>query len=49
LNEDELRKHPFPADKSFFAPTPQWDDKRSSDHLWSGRFTIGQPTGIVPK
>ncbi len=49
LNEDELRRHLFPADKSFFAPTPQWDDKRSSDHLWSGRFTIGQPTGIVPK
>lgn len=49
LNEDELRKHLFPTDKSFFAPTPQWDDKRSSDHLWSGRFTIGQPTGIVPK
>jgi L-alanine-DL-glutamate epimerase-like enolase superfamily enzyme len=49
LNDDEIRKHPYPADKSFFAPTPDWNDKRSSDHLWSGRFTIGQPTGIVPK
>lgn len=49
LNEDEAKKHLFPTDKSFFAPTPEWDDKRSSDHLWSGRFTIGQKTGIVPK
>lgn len=49
LNEDEIKKHPFPADKSYFAPTPEWNDRRSSDHLWSGRFTIGQPTGIVPE
>jgi L-alanine-DL-glutamate epimerase-like enolase superfamily enzyme len=49
LNEEELKKHLFPADKSFFAPTPEWNEKRSEDHLWSGRFTIGQPTGIVPK
>jgi hypothetical protein len=49
LNEDEIKKHLFPADKSYFSPTTEWDDKRSSDHLWSGRFTIGQPTGIVPK
>ena len=49
LNEDEIRKHPWPTDKSYFAPTPDWNDRRSSDHLWSGRFTIGQPTGIVPK
>jgi L-alanine-DL-glutamate epimerase-like enolase superfamily enzyme len=49
LNEEELKKHLFPADKSFFAPTPEWNEKHSEDHLWSGRFTIGQPTGIVPK
>jgi L-alanine-DL-glutamate epimerase-like enolase superfamily enzyme len=49
LNEDEAKKHLYPTDKSFFAPTPEWNDKRSSDHLWSGRFTIGQKTGIVPK
>ena len=49
LNEDEAKKHLYPLDKSFFAPTPQWNDKRSSDHLFSGRFTIGQPTGIVPE
>jgi L-alanine-DL-glutamate epimerase-like enolase superfamily enzyme len=49
LNEDEVKKHLYPTDKSFFAPTPDWNDKRSADHLWSGRFTIGQKTGIVPK
>lgn len=49
LNDDEIKKHPFPTDRSFFAPTTDWNDKHSSDHLWSGRFTIGQPTGIVPK
>jgi len=49
LNEDEAKKHLYPTDKSFFAPTTEWNDKRSSDHLWSGRFTIGQKTGIVPK
>jgi L-alanine-DL-glutamate epimerase-like enolase superfamily enzyme len=49
LNEDEMKKHLYPTDKSFFAPTTEWNDKRASDHLWSGRFTIGQKTGIVPK
>ena len=49
LNEDEIKKHFYPTDKSYFAPTPQWNDKRSADHLFSGRFTIGQPTGIVPE
>jgi L-alanine-DL-glutamate epimerase-like enolase superfamily enzyme len=47
LNEDELKKHLYPTDKSYFAPTTEWNDKRSSDHLWSGRFTIGQKTGII--
>ena len=49
LNEDEIKKHLFPTEKSYFAPTTEWNEKRSEDHLWSGRFTIGQPTGIVPK
>jgi L-alanine-DL-glutamate epimerase-like enolase superfamily enzyme len=49
LNDAEIKKHLFPTDKSYFAPTPEWNDKRSSDHLWSGRFTVGQPTGIVPR
>lgn len=47
LNDEELKKHLYPTDKSYFAPTPEWNDKRSSDHLWSGRFTIGQKTGII--
>jgi L-alanine-DL-glutamate epimerase-like enolase superfamily enzyme len=47
LNPEELKKHPFPTDKSFFAPTNEWNDKKASDHLWSGRFTIGQTTGII--
>jgi L-alanine-DL-glutamate epimerase-like enolase superfamily enzyme len=49
LNEEELKKHLHPVDKSFFVPTTEWNERRSEDHLWSGRFTIGQPTGIVPK
>jgi L-alanine-DL-glutamate epimerase-like enolase superfamily enzyme len=49
LNEDEAKKHLYPTDKSFFKPTREWDDLRSSDHLWSGRFTIGQKTGIIHK
>ena len=49
LNEEEVKKHLYPADKSYFAPTKEWDDLRSSDHLWSGRFTIGQKTGIIHK
>jgi L-alanine-DL-glutamate epimerase-like enolase superfamily enzyme len=48
LNEDEVKLHLYPGDKSFFVPTPEWDDKRAADHLWSGRYTLGQPTGIVP-
>ena len=47
LNMDELKKHPFPGEKNFFGPTTEWNDKKASDHLWSGRFTIGQTTGII--
>jgi L-alanine-DL-glutamate epimerase-like enolase superfamily enzyme len=35
LNEEEVKKHLNPKDKSFFAPTPDWNDKRSHDRLWS--------------
>jgi L-alanine-DL-glutamate epimerase-like enolase superfamily enzyme len=35
LNEDEVKKHLSPRDKSFFEPTPEWDQKRSHDRLWS--------------
>ena len=35
LVEEEMKKHLLPADKSWFAPTDQWNDVRSHDRLWS--------------
>ena len=35
LNEDEVKKHLHAKDKSFFAPTPEWDEKRSHDRIFS--------------
>lgn len=35
LNEEELRRHIHTEDKTYFAPTPQWNEKRSHDRLWS--------------
>jgi L-alanine-DL-glutamate epimerase-like enolase superfamily enzyme len=35
LNEDEVKKHLHPSNKTFFAPTTEWDQKRSHDRLWS--------------
>ena len=35
LNDEEIKKHLNEKDKSYFEPTPQWDDKRSHDRLWS--------------
>lgn len=35
LNEEEIRKHLNPKDKSYFEPTPQWNDVRAHDRLWS--------------
>jgi hypothetical protein len=35
LNEDEVRKHLNRNDPSYFVPTPEWDQKRSHDRLWS--------------
>jgi len=49
LNEEEVKEHLYPSDTSYFVPTTEWNDLRSSDHLWSGRFTIGQKTGIIHK
>lgn len=34
LNEDEVRKHLAPG-TGYFDPTPQWDNERSWDRLWS--------------
>lgn len=35
LNEEELKKHLHPKDKSYFAPTPQWNEKFSHDRIFS--------------
>lgn len=35
LNLDEAKKHLAPESQNFFAPTPEWDDIRSWDRLWS--------------
>lgn len=35
LVDEEVKKHLIPTDKSYFAPTPDWNDKRSHDRLWS--------------
>jgi len=36
LNEDVIKERYLPKDdKSFFEPTPEWDEKRSHDRLWS--------------
>ncbi|WP_026463014.1 mandelate racemase/muconate lactonizing enzyme family protein [Adhaeribacter aquaticus] len=35
LNEEEVKKHLIQTDKSYFRPTPEWNDKRSHDRLWS--------------
>ena len=35
LNEEELKKHLHASDKSYFAPTTEWDEKRSHDRTWS--------------
>jgi hypothetical protein len=30
-----VREHLVPWDRGFFEPTPEWDDVRSRDRLWS--------------
>jgi L-alanine-DL-glutamate epimerase-like enolase superfamily enzyme len=35
LVDEEVKKHLSPNDKSYFAPTPDWNDKRSHDRVWS--------------
>ena len=35
LNEEEVKKHLHASDKNYFAPTPEWNDKRSHDREWS--------------
>jgi L-alanine-DL-glutamate epimerase-like enolase superfamily enzyme len=35
LNEDVLKEHLHPRDKSYFAPTNEWNDRRSHDRTYS--------------
>ena len=35
LNEEVIKQHLHPSDTSYFRPTPEWDEKRSHDRLWS--------------
>ena len=35
LVDEEVKKHLHASDKSYFAPTPEWNEKRSHDRTWS--------------
>jgi L-alanine-DL-glutamate epimerase-like enolase superfamily enzyme len=35
LNEEVLKKHLHPSDKTYFEPTTQWDERRSHDRIFS--------------
>ncbi len=35
LNDEVVKQHLHATDKSYFAPTPQWDAKRSHDRIFS--------------
>jgi L-alanine-DL-glutamate epimerase-like enolase superfamily enzyme len=35
LNEEVVKAHLSPKDNSYFRPTPEWDERRSHDRLWS--------------
>jgi L-alanine-DL-glutamate epimerase-like enolase superfamily enzyme len=35
LNEEVVKQHLHPSDKSYFEPTPQWNDKHSHDRIFS--------------
>ena len=35
LVDAEVKKHLHPMEKRYFEPTPEWDEKRAHDRLWS--------------
>ena len=35
LNDEVVKAHLHPSDKSYFAPTPQWNERRSHDRVFS--------------
>lgn len=35
INEEAIKAHLLPEDPGFFEPTPEWDNEKSWDRLWS--------------
>jgi hypothetical protein len=35
LNDEVVKQHLHKSDSSYFAPTTEWDEKRSHDRTWS--------------
>lgn len=35
LIDEEVKQHLHPSDRSYFAPTQEWDEKRSADRIYS--------------
>jgi hypothetical protein len=35
LNDEVMKEHLHKEDRGYFEPTPQWDDLRSYDNIWS--------------
>jgi len=35
LNDEVVKQHLHKTDSNYFAPTPEWDEKRSHDRTWS--------------
>lgn len=35
LNDDVVKAHLHPSNKTYFAPTPEWNDRRSHDRIFS--------------
>ena len=35
LNPEVVKEHLDPNDPGYFEPTPEWDNERSHDRLWS--------------
>jgi L-alanine-DL-glutamate epimerase-like enolase superfamily enzyme len=43
LNEDAVKKSLKDPVKEYFAPTPEWDQERAWDRLWSRTTPAGPP------
>ena len=43
LNEDAIKRSLKDPAKEYFPPTPEWDDERAWDRLWSGTTAGGPP------